>query len=224
MSSNAVQEVLGHADAVLFREKLDANPQFVSQLSPPLQMVYDWVIVIVRLLYQLILLVLNVSNDRIDSLEDQFNDLQANPIFDYQDESAPQPALVASASTTPRAPQRPSKSTRCQRCHTMGHAVADCRTQDLATIKKRVAASQKAAKDMERQRIATLLPRTSAANSRFTFELADFFGDHPPSISSSQQSTRTVAAMAADATELHRSPISLGQAETQVHQCHHINP
>ena len=204
---NTVQEVLGHADAVLFHEKLDVNPQFISQLSPPVRMVYDWVIVIACLLYRLILLVLDVSNDHIDSLEDRFNDLQANPIFDYQDQSAPQPALVALASTTPRTPQRPSKSTRCQHCHAMGHAVADCRTQDPATIKKQVATSQKAAKDMERRCIAALLPCTSATNSRFAFELADFFGDHPPSTSSSQQSTRTVAAMAADATKLRRRKI-----------------
>jgi hypothetical protein len=74
----------------------------------------------------------------------------------------------------------------------MGHAVADCRTQDPATIKKRVAATQKAAKDMERRRIAAILPRTSAANSRFHFDLADFFGDNPAPSSSSQQATRSM--------------------------------
>jgi hypothetical protein len=95
----------------------------------------------------------------------------------------------------------------------MGHAVADCRTQDPATIKKRVVATQKAAKDMERRRIAAILPRTSAANSRFHFDLADFFGDsNPAPSSSSQQATRTMttrsmAALSADATELRRRKI-----------------
>jgi hypothetical protein len=211
MSSNTVQEVLGHADAVLIRERLDANPQFTSQLPPPVRMVFDWVLVIVRLLYRLIVLVLNVSNDRIDTLTVRLDDLQANPVFDFEHQPAPQPA--SQQAPILRAQPRPSKSTRCQRCHAMGHAVADCRTQDPATNKKRVSATQKAAKEMERRRIAAILPRAPPANSRFVFDLADFFGDSNPVPSSSSQqatrsmTTRSMTALAVDATELRRRKI-----------------
>ena len=207
MPSTTTSDVLGHADMVLIRERLDANPQFVPQLSPPVRMVYDWVLVILRLLYRSLVLVLNICSDRIDALEARLNDLQANPIFDFKPQDQPQPAP-----STPRAPQRPSKPTRCQRCHAMGHTVADCRTQDPATMKKRVAATQKAAKEMEHRRIAALLPRAPADNTRFHFDLVDFFGDTTiPPRSSSQRPTRTMTtcsmAMAADASKLCRRKI-----------------
>ena len=210
MPSNTALEVLGHADAVAIREKIDITPQFTSQLAPPLRLVFDWACVLFRLFYRFIVVILNTCIDRIDALTARLDDLQANPVFDYEHQPAHQPPQ---APPTPPAQPRPSKSTRCQRCHAMGHAIVDCRTQDPATIKKRVAATQKAAKDMERRRIAAILPRTSAANSRFHFDLADFFGEPDPIPSSSSQratrtmTTRSMAALSADATELRRRKI-----------------
>src|ERR1700678_1783070 len=92
MPSTTTSDVLGHADMVLIRERLDANPQFVPQLPPPARMVYDWILVILRLHYRSLVLVLNICSDCIDALKARLNDLQANPIFDFKPQDQPQPA------------------------------------------------------------------------------------------------------------------------------------
>src|ERR1700678_1964615 len=163
---------------------------------------------LLRLIYRFIVLVLNFGNNRIEALEASVTALRAMP-------------RAQPAPSTPRQPQRPSSSTRCQRCHALGHTVSDCCTKDPVAMKKRVAATQKAAKEMERRRMAALLPRRSLANSTLPVYLEDFLGDPMipattsggvviPTSSSrpfTRSQARSLTGLAADATELRRRKI-----------------
>ena len=97
------------------------------------------------------------------------------------------------------------------------------RLLDSAAQKKRVAATQKSAKEMEHRRMAALLPCHSLANSTISVPFKDFFGNPiiPATISggvvipssSSRPLTRSMARsltgllVAANATELRRRKI-----------------
>ena len=190
-------------------EALESPPSFLSEqgVHPFIRALHVWVHDLVSLLYGYIADFLDTSNERIEALEASVAALQAMP------HAQPAPP-------TPRQPQRPS-STRCTRCHALGHAVADCRTKDPVTMKKRVAATQKAAKEMERRRMAALLPRRSLANSNLPVYLEDFLGDPMipattpggvviPTSSSrpfTRSQARSLTGLAADATELRRRKI-----------------
>jgi hypothetical protein len=170
---------------------------------------YNWLHDLINILWLFVTAQLDNTSDRIEALETSVADLRARPI-----PSQPAPS-------TPRQPQRPSSSTRCQRCYALGHAIADCRTKDPIAQKKRVAATQKAAKEMERRRMAALLPRRSLANSTFPVHLTDFFGDTVipaptsggvviptlPDRTTTRSQARSLMGLAADASELRRRRI-----------------
>jgi len=190
---------------------LNSRPSFLSEqgIDPVIRALYAWIKNVVMLLYGYLATMFGDNIDRIDALEASVAALQAMP-------------RAQPAPSTPRQPQRPSSSTRCPRCHALGHTVTDCRTKDPAAQKKRVAATQKAAKEMERRRMAALLPRRSLANSTFPVHLDDFFGDpiipavSPrggvviptlPDHTTTRSQARSLMGLAADATELRRRRI-----------------
>jgi hypothetical protein len=211
MSSRSSPEVLAIVTEAQVTRAVNSSPSFMTEqgISPVIRVLFNWIHDLVSILWLYVSGQLDSTSDRIVALEATVADLQARPI-------PSQPAT-----TTPRQPQRPSKPTRCQRCHAMGHAVNDCHTQDPAAQKKRVAATQKAAKEMERRRMAAILPRRSLANSTFPVHLEDFFGDTViraptsggvvipslPDRTTTRSQARSLMGLAADATELRRRRI-----------------
>lgn len=210
MSSRSSPEVLAIVTEAQVTNAVNSAPSFVSEqgISPIIRVFYNWVHDLINILWLYVSGTLDTTSDRIAALEATVADLRARP-------SPSQPAP-----STPRQPQRPS-STRCTRCHALGHAVNDCHTKDPAAQKKRVAATQKAAKEMERRRMAALLPRRSLANSTFPIHLEDFFGDPVipattsggvviptlPDRTTTRSQARSLIGLAADATELRRRRI-----------------
>ena len=189
---------------------LNSRPSFLSEqgIDPVIRALYAWIKNVVMLLYGYLATMFGNNMDWIDALEASVAALQAMP-------------RAQPAPSTPRQPQRPSSPTRCTRCHALGHTLTDCRTKDPVAQKKRVAATQKAAKEMERRRMAAVLPRRSLANSNIAFPIQDFFGDPVipattsggvvipvlPERVTTRSMARSLTGLAADATELRRRKI-----------------
>ena len=179
--------VLTSDDREAVASALASEPRFTD---PQTIALYNWVVRLVTALFNYVTYFIGDNSDRTDSLQQKVQDLEARIA-----------QLTSQPTPTPHQSSTASRSTRCQRCHAIGHGTNDCRTKDPVLNKKRVANNRKAKKEAEQRTYMPQppLPRSYSSPPRYYHDVTPELPIRPE--------YPAFTALVADAKELRRRKV-----------------
>lgn len=202
--------VLSNRQRELFEQKLEAGPNYPSELPPVVLAVIYWITALFHNLLDFVSSFLGEIHDTVTQLSDRVDGLESNVpgtsevVVDASPSISPTTLPSATrhgqANTSTTTPPRSGHSKlRCRRCHARGHDTTECRTTNPDLVKKRVKNTEKTRKEEERRRRETLNPPIHPPIP-YPFLHGDQYY-HPPSTNTA------MLALAADGREFRRRQV-----------------